>query len=77
MSDLTNATEAATLAVRFDQMNETDKAVECYRRAARFLDRALSQNMVPTERRLVYANKVREYLQRASVLQEHKGKIFV
>lgn len=74
MSDLANATEAASLAVRFDQMKETDKAVECYRSAARFLDRALISNLIPPERRSSFRDKVLEYLERATALQEHKDR---
>ncbi|KAL0839091.1 hypothetical protein ABMA28_017070 [Loxostege sticticalis] len=70
MSDLLNAAEAASLAVQFDQMGETDKAVECYRTAARSLDRA--RDSVPPEKRQEIREKVQEYLERASFLQEQK-----
>lgn len=72
MSDMTNAAEAASLAVRFDQMGDTEKAVECYRTAARLLDRA--RDSVPPERRAGIREKVQEYLERATTLQEQKGK---
>lgn len=72
MSDLLNAAEAASLAVQFDQMGETDKAVECYRTAARSLDRA--RDSVPPEKRQEIREKVQEYLERATFLQEQKGK---
>ncbi|XP_053609230.1 calpain-7-like isoform X2 [Plodia interpunctella] len=74
MTDLSDAFEALTLAVRFDQMKDTDKAVLCYRKAARFLDRGLSQNVVPTEQILTYRNKVKECLERATDLEAQKDK---
>ncbi|XP_028163576.1 calpain-7-like isoform X7 [Ostrinia furnacalis] len=70
MSDLINAREAASLAIQFDQMGETDKAVECYRTAARILDRA--RDSVSLERRSEIREKVQEYLKRANALQEQK-----
>lgn len=72
MGDFTQATEAATLAVKFDQAGQVDKAVECYRTAARMLDRVRSQ--VPLERQAELGNKVREYLERATFIQEQKGR---
>lgn len=72
MGDLVNATEAASLAVRFDQMGQIDKAVECYRTAARLLDRF--RDRVPPERQREIRDKVREYLERATTLQEQQGK---
>lgn len=71
MSDFINATEAASLAVRFDQTGQTDKAVECYRTAARLLDRVRDQ--LPPEKQIDIREKVKEYLQRATFLQEQKG----
>lgn len=71
MSDFVTATEAASLAVQFDQAGQIDKAVECYRTAARLLDRVRDQ--VPPERQTELRDKVREYLQRATLLQEQKG----
>ncbi|KAJ0176823.1 hypothetical protein K1T71_008002 [Dendrolimus kikuchii] len=70
MSDLQNATEAASLAVRFDQTGQVDKAVECYRTAARLLDRIRDQ--FPFEKQHELREKVREYLERANILQEQK-----
>lgn len=72
MSDIANAAEAASLAVQFDKMGETDKAVECYRTAARLLDRV--RDSVPQERRAGIREKVQEYLERATTLQEQKGQ---
>ncbi|XP_046965982.1 calpain-7-like isoform X1 [Vanessa cardui] len=72
MSDFTNATEAASLAVTFDQTGQTDKAVECYRTAARLLDR-VCDNMSP-ERQTEIRKKVKEYLERATFLQEQKDR---
>ncbi|XP_064072702.1 calpain-7-like isoform X2 [Vanessa tameamea] len=72
MSDFTNATEAASLAVTFDQTGQTDKAVECYRTAARLLDR-VCDNMSP-ERQAEIRKKVKEYLERATFLQEQKDR---
>lgn len=71
MSDFLNATEAASLAVRFDQTGQIDKAVECYRTAARLLDRIRDQ--VPSQKQIELREKVREYLERATLLQEQKG----
>lgn len=71
MSDFLNATEAASLAVRFDQTGQIDKAVECYRTAARLLDRVRDQ--VPPQKQIELREKVREYLERATLLQEQKG----
>lgn len=71
MSDFANATEAASLAVRFDQTGQTDKAVECYRTAARLLDRI--RDRFPPERQEDVRNKVQEYLERATVLLEQQG----
>lgn len=71
MSDFTNATEAASLAVRFDQTGQVDKAVECYRTAARLLDRVCDH--VPPEKQIEIRKKVKEYLERATFLQEQKG----
>lgn len=71
MSDLVNATEAASLAVQFDQTGQTDKAVECYRTAARLLDRVCNQ--VSSEKQIEFRRKVKEYLERATRLQEQKG----
>ncbi|XP_041978772.1 calpain-7-like [Aricia agestis] len=73
MSAFENATEAASLAVRFDETGQTDKAVECYRTAARLLDRI--RDSVPPERRMEVVNKVREYLERAILLQEQKDVV--
>ncbi|KAI8436533.1 hypothetical protein MSG28_010064, partial [Choristoneura fumiferana] len=70
MSDFVNATEAASLAVRFDQTGQIDKAVECYRTAARLLDRVRDQ--VPPQKQIELREKVREYLERATLLQEQK-----
>ncbi|CAH0398502.1 unnamed protein product [Chilo suppressalis] len=70
MSDMENATEAASLAIQFDRMKDVDKAVECYRTAARLLDRV--RDSVPFERRQEIRDKVREYLARATALQEQK-----
>ncbi|XP_063536110.1 calpain-7-like [Cydia strobilella] len=72
MSDFVNATEAASLAVTFDQAGQIDKAVECYRTAARLLDRVRDQ--VPPERQTELRDKVRQYLQRATLLQEQEDK---
>ncbi|KAG6449017.1 hypothetical protein O3G_MSEX005827 [Manduca sexta] len=72
MSDFSNATEAATLAVQFDQAGQTDKAVECYRTAARLLDRV--RDRFPPEKQLEVRDKVREYLERATILQDQKDK---
>lgn len=72
MGDLVNATEAASLAVRFDQLKQVDKAVECYRTAARLLDRI--RDNFPAEKQSEVKRKVQEYLERANVLQEHKGE---
>ncbi|OWR45740.1 putative calpain, partial [Danaus plexippus plexippus] len=70
MSDFVNATEAASLAVQFDQTGQTDKAVECYRTAARLLDRVCHQ--VSSEKQIEFRRKVKEYLERATRLQEQK-----
>lgn len=70
MSDLKNATEAASLAVRFDQTGQVDKAVECYRTAARLLDRIIDR--LPLEQKYELRGKVRDYLERANILQERK-----
>ncbi|KPJ16554.1 Calpain-7 [Papilio machaon] len=72
MSDITNATEAATLAVKFDQTGQVDKAVECYRTAARLLDRVCDH--VPSEKQMEIRKKVKEYLERATFLQEQKDR---
>ncbi|XP_026327354.1 calpain-7-like [Hyposmocoma kahamanoa] len=71
MGDLVNATEAASLAVRFDQLKQIDKAVECYRTAARLLDRI--RDRFPAEKQAEVKRKVEEYLKRANALQEQKG----
>lgn len=71
MSDLENATEAASLAVQFDQAGQIENAVECYRTAARLLDRI--RDRFPLEKQQEVRNKVREYLERATTLQEQKG----
>ncbi|XP_004925190.1 calpain-7 [Bombyx mori] len=68
MSDLTNASEAASLAVRFDVAGETEKAAECYRTAARLLDRIMDR--LPPEKQIELRYKVREYLERANLLLE-------
>ncbi|CAG4940491.1 unnamed protein product [Parnassius apollo] len=72
MSDLINASEAASLAVRFDQTGQIDKAVECYRTAARLLDRVCDR--VPSEKQIDIRVKVKEYLERATFLQEQKDR---
>lgn len=72
MGDLVNATEAASLAVRFDQLKDVDKAVECYRTAARLLDRI--RDRFPAEKQTEVKRKVQEYLERANALQEHQGE---
>lgn len=72
MSDFANATEAASLAVQFDQAGETDKAVECYRTAARLLDRI--RDRFPPDKQLEVRNKVQEYLERATTLIEQKDR---
>ena len=72
MSDFANATEAASLAVQFDQARQTDKAVECYRTAARLLDRV--RDRFPPEKQEEVRNKVQEYLERATFLTEQQGK---
>lgn len=72
MGDIVNATEAATLAVRFDQLKEVDKAVECYRTAARLLDRI--RDKFPAEKQSDVKRKVQEYLERANALQDHQGE---
>lgn len=74
MSDFANATEAASLAVQFDQAGQTEKAVECYRTAARLLDRI--RDRFPPDKQLELRNKVREYHERATVLCEQKGRLF-
>ncbi|KOB66991.1 Uncharacterized protein OBRU01_20460, partial [Operophtera brumata] len=71
MSDFDNATEAASLAVQFDQGGQTDKAVECYRTAARLLDRI--RDRLPPDKQVELRSKVREYLERATMLQEQKA----
>lgn len=71
MSDLANATEAASLAVSFDQAGQVEKAVECYRTAARMLDRVCGH--VSPERQADLRQKVKEYMERATFLQEQKG----
>lgn len=71
MSDFDNVTEAASLAVKFDQTGQTDKAVECYRTAARLLDRL--RYSLPPDKQVELGSKVREYLERATILQEQKG----
>lgn len=71
MSDLENATEAASLAVQFDQTGQSEKAVECYRTAARLLDRICAR--VPLSKQSDIRTKVKEYLERATFLQEQKG----
>lgn len=73
MGDLVQATEAASLAVRFDQLKQVDKAVECYRTAARLLDRI--RDRFPTEKQAEVKRKVQEYLERANTLQEHQGDL--
>ncbi|VVD05817.1 unnamed protein product [Leptidea sinapis] len=70
MSDFQNATEAASLAVQFDQTGQTNKAVECYRTAARLLDRICDQ--ISPEKQTEIRSKVKEYLKRATFLQEQK-----
>ncbi|CAB3261140.1 unnamed protein product [Arctia plantaginis] len=72
MSDFANATEAASLAVQFDQAGQTEKAVECYRTAARLLDRI--RDRFPPDKQLELRNKVREYHERATVLSEQKDR---
>ncbi|XP_045448055.1 calpain-7-like [Melitaea cinxia] len=72
MSDFMNATEAASLAVTFDQARQADKAVECYRTAARLLDRVCDH--VSPERKADIRKKVKEYLERATFLQEQKDR---
>lgn len=72
MGDFVNASEAASLAVRFDQLKEVDKAVECYRTAARLLDRI--RDKFPEEKQSEVKQKVQEYLERANALHEHQGK---
>ncbi|CAH4028535.1 unnamed protein product [Pieris brassicae] len=72
MGDLENATEAASLAVKFDQASQPDKAVECYRTAARMLDRICAQ-LAPSQQSDI-RTKVKEYLERATFLQEQKSK---
>ncbi|CAH2048365.1 unnamed protein product, partial [Iphiclides podalirius] len=72
MSDFINATEAASLAVKFDQTGQIDKAVECYRTAARLLDRIRDQ-LLP-EKQIDIREKVKEYLHRATFLQEQKDR---
>ncbi|XP_045498046.1 calpain-7-like [Colias croceus] len=72
MSDFENATEAASLAVQFDQTGQSEKAVECYRTAARLLDRVCNQFL--PERQTEIRKKVKEYLARATFLQEQKEK---
>lgn len=74
MSDFANATEAAFLATQFDQTGQTDKAVECYRTAARLLDRIRDQ--LPPDKQGELRKKVQEYLARATSLQEVKGLLF-
>lgn len=71
MSDFANATEAASLAVQFDKARQTDKAVECYRTAARLLDRV--RDRFPPEKQEEVRNKVQEYLERATFLTEQQG----
>lgn len=73
MSDLTNASEAASLAVRFDVAGETEKAAECYRTAARLLDRIMDR--LPPEKQIELRYKVREYLERANLLLEKTGNL--
>ncbi|KAG7308895.1 hypothetical protein JYU34_006165 [Plutella xylostella] len=70
MDDLSQATEAASLAVKFDQTGQIDNAVECYRTAARLLDRARDR-LLPEKQEGVRV-KVREYLERANSLLENK-----
>ncbi|KAH9629383.1 hypothetical protein HF086_008899 [Spodoptera exigua] len=72
MSDFANATEAASLAVQFDQTGQTDKAVECYRTAARLLDRI--RDRFPPEKQEDVRNKVQEYLERATLLIEQQDR---
>lgn len=71
MSDFENATEAASLAIQFDRTGQADKAVECYRTAARLLDRI--RDRLPPENHAELRKKVQEYLERATTLQEQKG----
>lgn len=71
MSDFANATEAASLAVQFDHARQTDKAVECYRTAARLLDRV--RDHFPPEKQEDVRKKVQEYLERATFLTEQQG----
>ncbi|CAG9786534.1 unnamed protein product [Diatraea saccharalis] len=73
MSDILNAAEAASLAVQFDHRKDIDKAVECYRTAARLLDRA--RDTVPPERRPEIRAKVQEYLARATALQDQQDEV--
>ena len=73
MSDFVIATEAASLAVQFDQARYVDKAVECYRTAARLLDRV--RDSFPPEKQEEVRNKVQEYLERATFLTEQQGTI--
>lgn len=75
MSDFVNATEAASLAVQFDQTGQTDKAVECYRTAARLLDRI--RDRFPQDKQIEVRNKVQEYLERATILTEEQGTIVI
>ncbi|XP_069359715.1 calpain-7-like isoform X2 [Maniola hyperantus] len=72
MSDFVNATEAASLAVTFDQTGQSEKAVECYRTAARLLDRVSSH--VSPESQADLRQKVKEYLGRATFLQEQNER---
>ncbi|XP_049872970.1 calpain-7-like [Pectinophora gossypiella] len=70
MSDFQTAREAADLAISFDKVGQADKAVECYRTAARLLDRV--RNRLPLDKQEGLQLKVREYLERATLLQEQQ-----
>lgn len=76
MSDLATATEAATLAVQYDKIKDTEKAVECYRTAARCLDEYLDKRYmeIPPDVRYQYTSKVEQYLKRAADLEDKNGR---
>lgn len=77
MNDLSKATEAASLAIQFDKLKDVNKAIECYRTAARCLDKCIrpDYNVIPSRTQNEMRVKVREYLDRAAALEAQHGKI--
>ncbi|CAH2258604.1 jg12388 [Pararge aegeria aegeria] len=74
MSDFEKATEAASLAVSFDQVGDVDKAVECYRTSAYHLGKVCDNLLQTPQRQAALREKIEEYQNRANTLQEQKAQ---